>query len=189
MKTILRIRPYYSAKTLVDQYETHVWGIMETHNGAIFHASTSALAKIDRLQKHFLDELQLTEEEAFLQFNFAPPILRRNIGILGLLHKRVLGKAHPIFESLLPFHFDVFGNFRPGEHRKQLYNHICDMYFQPELFKRSIFNMVYSYNRLPNDAIECMSVKLFQSCLTKMARDQCEHENPRWKFMFDRRLH
>ena len=66
----------------------------------------------------------MTEELAFLNYNFASPILRRNIGMLGFLHKRVLGLSHPNIQKLLPFHEDVFGSLRAGEHDKQLYGHI-----------------------------------------------------------------
>ena len=52
-------------------------------------------------------DFELTEEVAFLSYNFAPPTIRRNIGMFGFLHKRVLGKAHPCFQKLLPFHADV----------------------------------------------------------------------------------
>ena len=30
---ILRMRPHYEIKELVNQFKTHVWGIKETHNG------------------------------------------------------------------------------------------------------------------------------------------------------------
>ena len=70
---------------------------METHNDAIFHASSLILERLDALQEHSLHEIGETESNAFLKFNFAPQILRRNIGILGILHKRVIGKAHLIF--------------------------------------------------------------------------------------------
>ena len=52
------------------------------------------LAKKERLQRHYVHELSLTEASAFLYYNFAPPTLRRDIGILGFLHKRVLGECH-----------------------------------------------------------------------------------------------
>ena len=67
---------------------------METHNGAIFHASSSILERLDALQEHFLHEIGETEANAFLKFNFAPQVFRRNIDILGVLHKRVI----PIFQ-------------------------------------------------------------------------------------------
>ena len=89
---------------------------METQNGAIFHSAEYLVEKLDSAQRRFLHELDLDEATAFMEFNFAPPSLRRDIGILGLLQKRVLGKAHPVFQKLFPFYADVFGNLRPGDH-------------------------------------------------------------------------
>ena len=98
---LLRTRGHYNAKDLLSQFKTHIWGIMEANSGGIFHACTSSLDRLDRCQRHFVEELDLTEEVAFTHHNFAPPVLRRNIGILGLLHKRVLRQCHPDFKNLL----------------------------------------------------------------------------------------
>ena len=115
---ILRTKMHYSKGDLISQCKTHIWGIVEQHTEAIFHASDHVLEKIDRVQSHFLRDLDMTEKAAFLEFNFAPPKLRRNIGILGLLHKRILGRAHPIFDHLFPFHAHRYGELRPVEHTK-----------------------------------------------------------------------
>ena len=187
VKAILRTRTHYDISSMIGQFKTHIWGLMEIHNGAIFHAASSALAKIDHVQQHFLDELGISDSEAFLRFNFAPPLLRRNIGILGLLHKRVLGKGHPIFQRLLPFHRDVFGSLRPAEHNRQLYGHILEVNRQYNLHDRSIFSMVYVYNRLSQNVVEENSVKTFQSRLTALARDECQNGIANWKFTFDPR--
>ena len=64
---------------------------MEYHSGAIFHASDTLLERFDSAQRGFLQEIDVTPEAAFIEHNFAPPRLRRNIGMLGFLHKRVLG--------------------------------------------------------------------------------------------------
>ena len=98
---ILRTRGYYSTSELITQYKTHVWGLVEIHCGGYFHAATSLLDKVDQVQRSFLHHLQVSEQDAFLDFNFAPTILRRNIAVLGLLHKRVLGLCHRSFEDLL----------------------------------------------------------------------------------------
>ena len=87
---------------------------MECHSGGLFHASDTALQKLDQVHHHFLRELGVDARQAFTEFNFASPVLRRNIGILGLLHKRVLGLSHPIFQRLLPFHMEVFGSLLVG---------------------------------------------------------------------------
>ena len=95
----------------------------------------------------------MSEETAFLEFNFAPPCLRRDIGILGLLHKRMLDLAHPIFNRLLPFHSESHG-MSTGHHSKQLYGHILQADFQLPLHNRSIFGMVHIYNRLSQEVVD-----------------------------------
>ena len=135
-----------------------------------------------------MHEIELTEEQAFLECNFAPPSLRRDIGVLGLLHKRVLGKAHPVFQKLLPFHTDVFGSLRPAEHRFQLYGHSLEVQRQHGLHDRSIFAMVYIYNRLPLDILESLTVAAFQRKLTRMVRFRCELGEERWKLVFNSRV-
>ena len=77
---------------------------MKAHMGGIFHAATYQLARIDRAQNRFLRELGLSSEQALLDHNFPSPQIRRNIGILGLLHKRVLGLCHPSYDTLLPWY-------------------------------------------------------------------------------------
>ena len=157
---------------------------MEIRDGDIFHASTHILEKLDAIHYSFLRDLDLSPSEAFMEFNFAPPKLRRNIGILGLLHKRVLGLSHPLFQELLPFCSDVPGSFSQGQHDKQLYGHLPDVSFQLVLYCHSIFAMTYVYNRLPQSVIDCRTISLFQRCLTKSAREACFAGDPDWVDFF-----
>ena len=101
---ILRTRAYYDSSKLLDQYKSRVWGLVEAHCGAYFHAATSLLNKIGQVQEAFLHKLGISETQAFLDFNFAPTAVRRNIAALGILHKRVLGLCHPSFAKLLPWY-------------------------------------------------------------------------------------
>ena len=78
------------------------------YSGGFFHVASSLLEKLDHVQNRFLRELNVSPCQAFLEFNFAPPSLRRNIGALGLLHKHVLGKVHPTFEKLLSWYTERF---------------------------------------------------------------------------------
>ena len=161
---------------------------MEYHNGAIFHAADYLLKKLDDAQQSFLHKLEVAENTTFLEQNFAPPSLRRDIGILGLLHKRVLGKAHPVFSVLLPFSADANHAPPPGSHNKSLYGHEMEASFQLALFFRSIFSMVFVYNRLPQAVVDSPSVAAFQRHLTRMARERCQNGDSQWKRCFVRRL-
>ena len=161
------------------QYKTHVWNIREYQNGTIMHAAPSALAKLDDMQRSFVNKIHLTEEVAFLDFNFAPPCLRRDIGILGFLHKRVLDKCHVAIKRLLPFITP-----QPMWHDKQLQSHLDSCIARPLLFQRSLFGMVAVYNRLSQDMIDCTSVPQFQSMLTHIAKDKCAAGGASWQRMF-----
>ena len=160
---------------------------MEANSGGIFHTATHLLAKIDQVQTRFLRELGLSEEHAFLEFNFAPPKLRRNIGILGLLHKRVLDLCHPSFERLLPWYNQRFDEARGFGHSKQLYGHWVEVTHCQGLFARSIFAMVDIYNNLPQQAVDATSVTIFQKYLTHIARTKCQSGDGAWSSSFCRR--
>ena len=77
------------------QYKTHILSLMEFHTGSIFHAKDSAFRQLEDIQRSFLQQIGLTENDAFLDFNLAPLRLRRDIAILGFLHKANLGRCHP----------------------------------------------------------------------------------------------
>ena len=154
--------------------------------GGYFHACATLLDKLDHAQNRFLCELGLSTIEAFLEFNFASPKLRRNIAVLGLLHKRVIGKCHPVYERLFPWRSQRFPQGRGFGHNKQLYNHACDISAHQGLFNRSIFPMTSIYNNLPQHAVDANSVKSFQSYLTHIARTRCQQQDV-WTSCFDPR--
>jgi len=181
MNALLRTRGIYNHKDMFQQFKTHIWGGMEYQNGVILHAAPSSLDKIDRLQRHYVHELQLTEESAFLDYNFAPPSLRRDIGILGFLHKRVLGQCHEAVVRMFPF----LPVHEPW-HDKQLDSHLYESTCRQVLFSRSVFGMVNIYNRLPQYVVDSASVSNFQKELTHIARHRCSN-GLAWKNTFSTR--
>ena len=107
--------------------------------GAYFHVVSSQLDKIVQVQRSFLHKLNISEACAFLEYNFAPTELRRNIAILGMLHKRVIGKCHPSFDRLLPWREDHISTPRGFGHNKQLYGHWLEATHHRALYVKSIF--------------------------------------------------
>ena len=97
-RAILRTRGFYCVADLIHQFKTHVWPIPEGSNGAIFHAYDSHISRLDTIQDHFLDKLDMSQKDAFLRYNFAP-LASRHIRILGLLFKIALNKCHPGFRE------------------------------------------------------------------------------------------
>lgn len=188
VKAILRTRPYYSLPGLVNQFKAHVLPILEGTTGAIYHASTTQLRKVDAVQASFLHGLQLSVEEAFLQHNLAPLQLRRDIGILGLLFKIARGEAHPDFEELFPR--DLRARNWTTRANKEGHNmRLCDTCDggQSDLINRSIFSAVRVFNRLPAFTVDVSSVRAFQRLLTERARHACRSEMPKWESMYSSR--
>jgi len=186
-RAILRTRAYYDIPELLLQYKTHVWGLVECHCGGYYHAATSLLDRVDQVQFNFLAKLGLSEQQAFLEFNLAPTVLRRDVAVLGLLHKRVLGNSHRTLEKLLPFYSDRFDTSRGFGHTKQLCGQWLEATHYPSLFRRSIFQMVDLYNNFPQYVVDAPSVSVFQRFLTQQVREKCRQGDPLWRFYFNRR--
>jgi len=185
---ILRTRGFYNIPDLVSQFKTHVWGLIEVNIGGYFHAASSLLEKIDHAQNRFFHELGLTAAQALLDFNAAPPRLRRNIAALGLLHKRVIGKCHPAFERLFPWYSERFDEGRGMGHNKQLYSHWVEISAHRSLYNRSIFAMADVYNNLPQHVVDATSVNIFQNYLMQIARTRCQQGDAAWASTFCRRV-
>ena len=188
LKALLRTAPYYNRHELFTQYKTHVLPILETANGAIYHASTSVLAPIDSLYSSFLHATHTTELYAFLNYNLAPPTLRRDISLLGLLHKINLGLTHSDFNELFPraspthLHATRLSERR---HNRQL-RELCDG-TQTDQLNRSLFALVRIYNLLPQTIVNAKTVTHFQTLLTRTAKNYANHDDNFATFFSPRR--
>ena len=111
--------------------------------------------------------------------NFAPLGLRRAIGILGFLHKRVLGQCHPSLMHLLPFAPDHL-----RVHSKSLAGFAEQVIISHRLHENSLWNYVYIYNHLPEDVVNIPSVKDFQAKLTHIAKWRAQGSDPHWRVAF-----
>lgn len=160
------------------QYKIHILNLMEVHSSAIFYVKTQALDKLDRLQRIFVHALNVTEDQVFLRYNLAPLCLRRDISVLGFRQKCALKEAHPALQEIvrlmsmrtrLPTRHD-----KQIESRRWIINHFHDVY------SRSIFNMAFIYNMLPQHVVDLKDVYSLQTYLIQMARTRCESHNASW---------
>ena len=157
---------------------------MEANMGGIFHAATSLLRQIDRPQNRVVREMGISSEQALLDFNFPSPQIRRNIGILGLLHKRVLGLCHSSYDILLPWYSSRFDTPRGMGHNKQLYGHNVEISHCQGLWNNSIFAMTEVYNDLPQHVVDAPSVNIFQKYLIHVVRTRCQQGDASWPSAF-----
>ena len=170
----------YPVIDMLRQYKAHLWSYIEYHSGIVQLAAPNTLQKLDRLQQSYIEELHLTDIAAFLEFDFAPPRLRRDISLLGFLHKRVLGQCHIAIQRFLPF-----AAVSPPWHDKQLQSYLQECQYRSQLYSRSLLAVVHVYNRLPQDVIDIDSVSGFQRCLTNMARRKCIAGTSNWQRIFN----
>ena len=125
--------------------------------------------------------------DAIINFNLAPLSVRRDIAMLSVLHRIVLGIAPPSIMKLIPFRTTSL--FRHGFktnkslHDKQLQD--CTGHSSPVMLKRSLFGLVYVYNRLDQDVINNKSVKFPQSRLYCIVKEACT-KNPKWECLLHR---
>ena len=154
---------------MILQFKTHILPMVESITPAVYHASRNHLSKLDSILKSFLHGIHVPEEEAFLKHNLAPLCVRRDIAMLALLHKCVLGIAHPHLKSLFPMRDkgDVGHQYNTRmqgrRHSKQLQ--------EPQLAPRtdhmrhSLFGLIKIYNLLDASIVDSPNVKSFSGVL------------------------
>ena len=101
-RKLLATRRFYSVPEIIVQFKTHVLNILESCVGAIYHATDTTLQPLDNVRDSFVRHLGLDSRSAYLEFNLAPTKLRRDIAMLGFLHKVSLGDAHKDILCLFP---------------------------------------------------------------------------------------
>ena len=84
-------------------YNAQVLSYIESGVPGYFHTSVSSLANIDRVQTRFLRAVGLSEEEALVNCRLAPLSMRRDIAILGFLHRVVLELTSSKVAKLFPY--------------------------------------------------------------------------------------
>jgi len=179
-RMLMHSRPYYSNNDMIMQFKTHILGIVESNIGGIYHATQTVLAPLDRLATSFVHALNIEVDVAFLQFNLAPLALRRDIAMLGFLHKCNLPHAHPHIRELFP----PMGRATRSTHSRAMWNILnfeTGPTFHSEVLSRSIFHLTHVYNALPQHIANINDISQFQHALTHLARHKCIQHHANWQ--------
>ena len=133
-----------------------------------------------------LEELQIGEKEALLEYSLAPLRLRRDMAMLGLLHRINMGWAP---SCLRKFIYAADGPSFPRSlrapelrHSRQL-NEVSDG-TESRLFNRSVFGLVYTYNCLPQVVVDSTKVSIFQRHLQRCLKHAACDNIDEWHFLF-----
>ena len=129
--------------------------------------------------------------EDFLEFNLALFATRRDVALLGLVHRAVLGRGPVLFRE----YFKLDPNRSSTRHPRQLvqYDHDVTDFLYPgscpaAYVQRSVLGIVRIYNKLPAHIVACSPVSDFQSSLQRLLCDAASHDYMMWRHMLSVRI-
>ena len=102
LQQLLKGRRHFTTPELVHLYKAQVLSFVESSTPGLYHAAPTVLDRVDRVQRRLLRELGLDELQALLNFRLAPLPSRRDMAMLGALHKVTLGLAPPQLAAFFP---------------------------------------------------------------------------------------
>ena len=181
--SLIRTRRFYCDAELVNLYKSHVLSYIEYRTSAIYHASLSILAPLDALQTRFLRSLGITPRDALMHFNLAPLSTRRDISILGVVHRTLLGSGPACFARF----FRLDSSPPPPRAPRRHARHVVEPPFtSPDFLLRSAVGATRIYN-LPSDfIIRARSVPAFQKRQQQFVRERVSSED--WAHSFSPRV-
>ena len=100
LRTLLRTQRFFKSADLVHLYKARILSFMEYRTAAIYHGNSTALEQVDNVQRRLLKSAGISMENGILFFGLALLNARRDMAMLGLIHRSVLG--------LGPEHFSKF---------------------------------------------------------------------------------
>jgi hypothetical protein len=185
MKTLLRTRRFYCDAELVLMYKSHLLSFLEYRTPAIYHAKREVLVRLDNVQQRFLRDAGIDDLTALMHFNLAPLATRRDIAMLGLIHRTVLLKGPSHFRE----HFKREACPPPGVARRHC-RHLVDPRLdrQGRVITRSALGLVAVYNLLPNATVLISEVSAFQAALQNIVKDRAEDGCEDWASSLSPRL-
>ena len=187
-RSLLRCRRFYNTADMIMLYKSHILSYIEYRTAGIHFACTSVLAEVDDVQSRFITQLELSEEAAFMHFNLAPLSVRRDISILGVIHRAALRKGPP--ELWKFFRREVSHSYRRSvrfshRHSRCLIEWAAGSNL--EIMRRSALGMIRVYNLLPEELVDKVDLKEFQRGLTQLVRDRVTAGDHRWRFLLSPR--
>ena len=185
LTSLLRSRRFFCDAELVLFFKSHLLSFIEYRTAGIFHASVSVLAPLDRILTRFLKDINVSAVNALMHFNLAPLKTRRDIAILGIIHRAVLKLGPPQLHS---FFMSQANRPRFTRHwHRHILEDPCNI-ARPDFFTRSIFGSIAIYNLLPDFVVATQSVQSFQSKLQSILKFLVQSGYDHWDDCFSRRI-
>ena len=167
LRTLLRTRRFYTDSDLISLYKAHLLSFLEYRTPAVYHATRAILSRLDAVQSRFLNNIGVDEVTALAVFQLAPLSVRRDIAMLGLIHRTVVGKGPSQFTE----HFQCQGQSLRDPRRDS----------KAPLIRRSALGLVAVYNMLPPKIVAAKTVSLFQRELQSVVCKVAQTGHPKWR--------
>ena len=187
LRNLLRTKRYYDVPTMIEQYKVRILGFIEYRTAGVYHCCSTLLSQIDRIQNRLLNQLGVSNKEALLEFRLAPLNARRDMGMLGVIHRAVLGEGPDHFRKhfVLGSAQNHYGREGLRRHGKQLQTFRRGKFL--DIAANSILGLIDVYNLLPAYMVEATSVKEFQTRLQRMMRDLVTKGQENWETLYSLR--
>ena len=189
LEKMLRTRFFFNGGELIALYKAHVLSFIEYRTSAIYHASSSVLNRIDKIQDKMLKIAGTSELEALLVHNLAPLKTRRDIAMLGIIHRAALGQGPAQLQYF--FHRETrAGKLRTrlqwSRHEWQLHEYKDGHH--TDYIGRSSLGLVSVYNLLPWNTVVMDDVSKFQGALQNLVKERAIAGDCRWDELFSPRI-
>ena len=109
LKALMKCRRFHSRNALVKLFKIQVLSYIESATPAIANAAPTLLDRIDRAARRFLRDI-LSQADVLQHYSLAPLETRREIAVLGMIHKCTFGRGHCKLAAYVLFDF-VSSNF------------------------------------------------------------------------------
>ena len=191
LRTLLRTQRFHTDRELITLFKSHILTYIEYRTPAIYHCTNTSLLPLNRILPLFLRSISITLLEALHHFNLAPLPTRRDIAILGVIHRATLRQGHHALHTFFRRDNDnhVRPNLRSTYHRH--YNHLHDPLTNStnthDFYRRSPMGAIRIYNTLPAAVVEAPTTQTFQrrlQALVKYASIRTED----WPALYSTRL-
>ena len=195
VKAILRTRKFNNGAGLISLYKAQVLSYIEYRTAAIYHACSSALALLDAVQDKVISAAGITKWDALHTANLAPLGVRRDIAMLGVIHRSVLGRGPVQFREIFKADLNARRDGR-GAHGLQLLplpHHASDFILPgsapAQYIENSAYGLIRVYNMLPASVVEASStVSNFQSALQDLVKYRASQSFSDWEFTLSPRI-
>ena len=177
LNTILRSNRFFDTQHTVQLYKAKVLSFIEFRTSAIYHATEASLQRVNALQNRLLRSLDISERDAIEHLNLAPLQARRDIALLGVIHRATIGLGPEQFRNFFVL-APQLNNAPRNRHSKQIVSHRVGSFLI--VLCNSLLGLTDVYNLLPEFVVAATTVKDLQKRLQHLALEAADNNAFRW---------